>query len=81
MPPISETPEMFTVRMSRKAVATVPVDITLFEQVALLLAVGEGEGHSVCITLCEQNIATSHFHELGYCPKANISIYCIPSTF
>jgi hypothetical protein len=40
---VSETPVIFTVRMSRKVVVTVPVDVPQFEQVALLLADGQGE--------------------------------------
>ena len=45
---------IFTVRMSRKAVVTVPVDMPLFEQVALLLTEGHVERHSVCLTVCKQ---------------------------
>ena len=77
---IPENTVIFTVRMSRKAVVTVTVDMPQFEQVALLLADGQAERHSVCLTVCKQGIATSHFHELGYCLKARLSIYYIPST-
>ena len=77
---ISENTVIFTVRMSWKSVVTVTVDMRQFEQVALLLADGQGERHSVCLTVCKQGIATSNFHELGYCFKARLSIYYIPST-
>jgi hypothetical protein len=73
---ISET-VIFTVRMSRNAVVTVPVDMLQFEEVVLLLADGQGERHSVCLTVCKQGIATSHFHELGYCLKAGLSIWIV----
>jgi hypothetical protein len=74
------TSVMFTMRMSRKAVVTEPLDMQQFEQVALLLADGHVERHIVCVTVCKQGIATSHFHEVGYYVKANPSIYYIPST-
>ena len=45
---------IFTVRMSRKAVVTVPVDMSQFEQVVLLLAVGHVERHRICLTVCNQ---------------------------
>jgi hypothetical protein len=74
------TSVIFTMRMSQKAVVTVPVDMQQFEQVALLLADRHVERHSVCLTGCEHGIATSHFHEVGYYLKANPSMYYIPST-
>ena len=77
---ISENPVTFTVRMSRKAVVTVPVDMPQCEQVALLLADRQGDRHSVCLTVCKQGRATLHFHGLGYCLKASLIIYYIPST-
>jgi len=77
---ISENTVIFTLRISRKSVFTVTVDMRQFEQVALLLADRQGERHSVCLTVCKQGIATSHFHGLEYCLKASRSIYYIPST-